>query len=165
MNIHFTEKQKFTQVWIRILFLVLAILPAYGIIQQIGFGIPFGDRPLSNIGLIIFSIVLWIILGFLFTSHLKTKIDNDSLSIHFFPFTKKRIKWTEVASVDFVDYGFVGGWGIRHSSAYGTVYCVKGRTGLLVVLKSGKKLVIGTQREQEIKSLMDKRIRPMLNNT
>ena len=43
----------------------------------------------------------------------------------FIPFVKKRIKWTEIKKAEVVNYGFVGGWGIRLSIEYGTVYNIR----------------------------------------
>ena len=45
-----------------------------------------------------------------------------------------------------VHYGFVGGWGIRFFTAYGTVYNMRGTKGLAINLEKGKKFLIGTQK-------------------
>ena len=52
------------------------------------------------------------------------------------------------------DYGFVGGWGVRMWTKYGTVYNTKGSKGLLVELNNGKTFVIGTQKEDELKMFL-----------
>lgn len=49
-----------------------------------------------------------------------------------------------------INYGFVGGWGIRLWTKYGTVYNVSGNKGLFIKLKNGKTMVIGTQKSQEL---------------
>ena len=86
------------------------------------------------------------------TIQLKTKITPKSIHIHFFPLVRKKIDWEEVANAEVVDYGFVGGWGIRLFTSYGTVYNIRGRFGLALELKSGKKLLIGTQKPEALKA-------------
>ena len=49
-----------------------------------------------------------------------------------------------------VDYGFVGGWGIRMGTKYGTVYNTRGKTGLALTLLNGTRYCIGTQKEGEL---------------
>jgi len=53
-----------------------------------------------------------------------------------------------------VDYGFVGGWGVRWWTKFGTVYNVMGRIGLAIELKNGKKLLIGTQKKTEVGAIV-----------
>jgi hypothetical protein len=67
---------------------------------------------------------------------------------------RKKIDWEEVANAQVVDYGFVGGWGIRLFTSYGTVYNIRGRFGLALELKSGKKLLIGTQKPEALKAFI-----------
>lgn len=85
---------------------------------------------------------------------LKTVIDNEKIQISFFPFTRKNVKWDDIESVKIVDYGFVGGWGIRLGTKYGTVYNIKGSKGLAIELKNGKKFLIGTQKEKELNNII-----------
>ncbi|MGI9525729.1 MAG: hypothetical protein ACR2MS_01320 [Weeksellaceae bacterium] len=68
---------------------------------------------------------------------------------------KKRVDWKEIKKVEIVYYGFVGGRGIRPWTKYGTVYNTKGNNGLAIELKNGDKLLIGTQKELELKSIVD----------
>ena len=73
-----------------------------------------------------------------------------------FPLTKKEIPWDQIDTAEVINYGFVGGWGIRYSANYGTVYNTKGKMGVLIKLKKGGKFIIGTQRPEELKSFLDK---------
>lgn len=56
-----------------------------------------------------------------------------------------------------MNYGFVGGWGVRLWTAFGTVYNVRGKMGLAIKLKDGTKFLIGTQKEMELKSVIIKK--------
>jgi hypothetical protein len=87
---------------------------------------------------------------------LKTEIDRHGIRWEFIPFIKKRVSWSEVKSAKTVNYGFVGGWGIRLGTRYGTVYNTRGNKGLAVELKNGKKFCIGTQKEPELNKVLAK---------
>ncbi len=85
---------------------------------------------------------------------LKTEIDQKAIKMSFFPFVKKRIEWKDVKKAEVINYGFVGGWGIRLFTNYGTVYNTSGNKGLALELQNGKRLVIGTQKEQELSRIV-----------
>ena len=71
MKIEFKEKQKFTQWWIWLLLIGLGAIAVYGIIQQILFGVDFGNKPMSNIGLIIFTLFVF---GFIYFNNSLTSV-------------------------------------------------------------------------------------------
>ena len=152
----FQEQQLFNQWWVWIIIIGVAIIPLIGIYYQATTGNSFGNNPLSNEGLAIAFIPLFGLVIFMKTIELKTKITPKSIHIHFFPLVRKKIDWEEVAKAAVVDYGFVGGWGIRLFTSYGTVYNIRGRFGLALELKSGKKLLIGTQKPEALKTFIKK---------
>lgn len=132
---HFKETQKFTQWWLWVLLLGIGALLFY--VQ-------------SNLGPIIL-----IAISLLFLSmRLITQVDEKGIRFRFFPFVKGHYQWHEIASAQIVDYGFVGGWGIRLFTSYGTIYNVKGSKGLAVELKDGKKFCLGTQRPEELQTIL-----------
>mgnify|MGYP000005578996 CR=1 FL=1 len=93
--------------------------------------------------------------------HLKTTIDHSKITIYFFPFTKRTLHWSEILRADIIDYGFVFGWGIRLTHKHGTVYNTKGRIGLALQLKNGKKLIIGTQKRTELAAFLKEKKLPL----
>ena len=139
----FKESQKFTQWWIWIFLLGIGTLLFY--VQ-------------SNLGPIILIAVSML---FLFM-RLDTRVDERGISFKFFPFVKKEFMWSEISSARVVDYGFVGGWGIRLYTSYGTVYNVKGSKGLAIELKNGKKFCLGTQRPEELQNMLS--LKPSKND-
>ena len=153
----FEETQSFNQWWIWLLLIGSACFPIYGIIQQVILRNPVGDRPMSDIGMILLMLFTSSLLLFFFLLKLQTKIDKQGIKMSFFPLTKKEIPWDQIDTAEVINYGFVGGWGIRYSSNYGTVYNTKGKMGVLIKLKDGGKFVIGTQRPEELKSFLDNR--------
>lgn len=146
----FFEKQKFNQWWLWIVFIFIGCFTVYGLYQQLFLEQPVGDNPMSNSGLIIFSLFILTVLVLFFSMHLTTKITEKEITIIFFPFVKKTILWSNVSKSQIVNYGFVGGWGIRIGTKFGTVYNIKGNVGLALELINGKKLLIGTQKKEEL---------------
>lgn len=154
MDVQFKEVQKFSSlIWL--LLAPIAILILYGLVKQLVLGEPFGDNPMSNTGLILVGLlVLVIVLLFLFL-RLETNINKERIELKFFPFTSKTIQWKDIKSAEVLKYGFVGGWGLRIGTKYGTVYNMSGDKGLALELLNGKKLVIGTQKVDELKSVVN----------
>ena len=152
-NILYKEEQRFTQWYIWLLLFVILLIPGYGIIQQIILKTPYGDNPMSDLGLIIFLIGMLLVFFFFWKLKMRTIITRDHLHIKFIPLANKRIRWKDVESAQIVKYSPMVGYGLRFSSLYGTVYNVKGRKGLALKLKNGKKLMIGTQRSREIEDV------------
>ena len=155
MIAEFHEKQKFTQWWLWGLLVFIAILPF--IISSSILDLPnsieeqFSD---SSTSLLVSLFVIFIIILFL-TFTLKTDITKREIKMSFFPFIKKTIKWNEIKSAEVINYGFVGGWGIRLFTQYGTVYNIGGNKGLALELQNGKKLLIGTQKEEELRRFIN----------
>lgn len=145
----FTENQRFTQWWLWTLLLGLDALVLYLLV--------FTSAADEGRGALVFGVLIMLLLTLLFALfHLKTKISDECIEMNCFPFVRKKVKWSDVESAEVIDYGFVGGWGIRILTSYGTVYNVKGRMGLYIKLKSQKSFLIGTQKADELKSFLEK---------
>ena len=149
MNKTFKEEQKFRQLWLWGIILVLPILLSIFVLTE-----HFGNHPMLIDELIFPLLFAWASVLLFWIVSLRTKIDRDGITVQFFPFRKKRISWGEVASADVLNYGFVGGYGIRMWTKYGTVYNVSGHMGLALQLKNGKKVCIGTQRAEELEKFL-----------
>lgn len=156
MKNDFKEEQKFTQWWLWVILVCIGSLPIIGIYKQIIIGQPFGDKPMSDIGLLVFSIFIFLLIGLFLMMKLTTKIDENLIEMSFFPFVRKSIKRNEIKTAKVINYGFVGGWGIRLWTTYGTVFNIKGNKGLAIELLNGEKFLIGTQKENELKEILGK---------
>ncbi len=150
----FKEKQRFSQWWLWAILLSLVFVGSLGVYQQIIKEQPFGDNPMSDSGLIIFALCMYALPLLFLWIHLKTEINREKIKFNFVPFLSKSVEWSEVKSAIVLDYGFVGGWGIYQSSEHGTVYATGGRKGLAITTKNGRKFVIGTQKEAELKTFL-----------
>jgi len=156
MKIEFKEEQKFTQWWLWLILIGIGILPIFGIYKQLIMGEKFGEKPMSDFELIIFAVFIFGLIAMFWFIRLKTEIDQTEIRMNFFPFVKKTAKWKEVKSAKIVNYGFVGGWGIRLWTNYGTVYNTDGHKGLAIELLNGKRFLIGTQKEIELNEIVEK---------
>lgn len=153
-KILFKEEQRFTQWWLWLLLISIGLIPMIGLYNQIGLDKEFGNNTISDIGLIAASVAMFLCIAFFRIVKLETKITTTELIIKYYPFLTKNVNWDEVASAKIVDYGFVGGWGVRIWTSYGTVYNVKGKKGLAIVLKDGAKFLIGTQNENDLNNVI-----------
>lgn len=153
----FLEVQKFDQKWLWVLLIVLSVvilavqLSVFfnSSVERSGFGFYFS---LFNVFLVIGLVWLFVVMK------LKTSIDKEKISMKFFPFFRKEVAWRDIKKSEVLDYGFVGGWGIRLWTKYGTVYNTKGSKGLFIQLNDDKKFLIGTQRPDELANFI-KRIK------
>lgn len=154
MNIKFNEKQRFAQWWLWLLLLGIASIFVCGIYTQLIMGTAFGDKPMSDSGLVVVSIAYFIFVFCFLSMSLKTTINETGIKYQYFPFVNEQLKWNEIKKVELLTYGFVG-WGIRYDSQYGTIYNVSGNKGLAIELNSGKKVLIGTKKEEELSHLLN----------
>ena len=158
MKVVFKEVQKFTQWWLWLILISIGLMPVYGIYKQLIIGENFGSKPMSDLGLIIFCVLIFAFIAMFWIMRLNTEIDENEIRISFFPFTKRQVSWKEIKIAEIVNYGFVGGWGIRLGTKYGTVYNTKGNKGLAIELTNGEKFLIGTQKETELNATVEKHI-------
>ena len=159
-EIYFSEEQRFRQKWLWILLLVstfsITIFFAYGFIRQIILGQPWGDRPMSDISLIIVGLLSITLMGgmtYLFYSlKLVTEVRNDCVHIRFFPLSEQRIPFHNIKKCEVRRYNPIreyGGWGIRYGRK-GKAYNVSGNRGVQLELFQGKNLLIGSARSDEL---------------
>ncbi len=146
---YFHEEQRFRQPWLMILVAGLAGLSWYAFITQIIQKKAFGSNPAPD--LIIW--LLWAVFGLLFplfflSLHMTTDLTPECLHIRFFPFYRRSILLSEIEKLEVREYNPIrdyGGWGVRFSPKHGTAYNVSGNRGVQLVLKSGRRVLIGSQ--------------------
>ena len=151
MKIIFKEVQKFNQWWIWTILISIGLLAIYGLYKQLIISENFGNKPLSDQGLLLFVLIILIVIVLFKFIRLITEIDQTEIRMRFFPFVKKTIQLNDIKTMQVVNYGFVGGWGIRLWTKYGTVYNIRGNKGLSIELNDGSKFIIGTQKPTQVK--------------
>lgn len=95
-------------------------------------------------------IIIFLVILLFVVLRMKTVVTKENIQLIYFPFVWKTINLSDIDTMKVINYGFVGGWGIRLWTKYGTVYNVSGNKGLFIKLKNGKTMVIGTQKSQEL---------------
>lgn len=153
--IAFREVQRFRQWWLWLIILAVPGVCLYGVIQQIVFDEPFGNDPLSDGGLLVVTGVFGCGLPlFFYAVNLTLEVREDGLFVRYFPFHLRfhRIAFDTIARVEALTYSPLkefGGWGIRWGKE-GKVYSVSGDRGVRLEFKSGRKLLIGSRRAEEM---------------
>src|SRR5690606_4349984 len=132
----FTEKQRFNQWWLWVLLIISSVAPVIILYKKFTSSTSTSGS-LSALIILLLVIVLFVVLK------MKTTITQKNIQLVYFPFVWKTINIDDIASLEVINYGFVGGWGIRLGTKYGTVYNTRGNKGLYIKLKNGKQLVIG----------------------
>lgn len=156
----FKEIQRLRQWWILLFQLTVLGLISYGLISQLIFDIPFGDKPISNLGLIIIAILIFLFIMTLFLIKLETIITSKGIQFGFKPFQRKGISysWNEIHSIVVSNYNPLtdfGGWGWRISlKGKGQAYTISGNYGILIKLKNGKVRLVGTKKPNEVKRVL-----------
>ncbi|MBM2815636.1 MAG: hypothetical protein HW421_2398 [Ignavibacteria bacterium] len=167
-EILFEESQRVGKFWRKILYIIVLIISMFfihGVIRQLYFDIPFGDEPLSDKGLLLTVMLAGLIISLTSALILKinliTIVKRDGLYFKYFPFhlkfkyySKEQLKSFEVRKYNpILEYG---GWGIRLGifSRRGTAYNLTGNIGLQFTTMDDKKILIGTQKPNEIDAVM-----------
>jgi hypothetical protein len=151
----FREVQRVRQVWVWLIVLFLACLGWYWFVGQIIMQRAIGTRPIPGIMILI----IWIIFGIVFPSFLpftklRTEVRDDGIFIHFFPFhwSPRRIDFAKLKSYEVRTYRPLrdyGGWGIRMGSQ-GLAYNMSGNHGVQLKLTNGNRVLIGSQKPDEL---------------
>lgn len=160
----FHEQQRFRQVWLWLLFgaitLPLSFLLGRGVHQQLILGRPFGDHPVNDVVLVaIFVSVIALhaaVIALFWMARLDVAVTPREVSIRFVPFHRmpRRIPLAQVSDVRARRYsaiGEYGGWGIRVGLS-GRAYNVFGDHGVQLTLADGKRILIGSQRSEELEA-------------
>ena len=152
----FREVQHFKQLWIWAIVLGVAAIFWYALITQIFYGRPFGANPMPNWLLLI----LWLLIGIglpllIYASHLTTEVREDGLYLRFFPFhlSFRPIAFEHIKRCRVRTYKPIreyGGWGIRYKPGGGRAFNVYGNRGVQLTMINGKKILIGSQRPEEL---------------
>ena len=121
--------------------------------QQLILDEPFGSKPMSDPGLVLFFIGTLLIIGLFWYLELRTEIDEGGIRVRLRPISSEAFTWDQIEQAELITYGFVG-YGLRFSRKYGTVYNASGNKGLAITLKSGSRYVIGTQNSEGITKVL-----------
>lgn len=158
----FREQQQFRQPWLWVIFVCISLpivfLLGFGVYQQLVLARPFGDRPLSDTGLILLTLGVLllhtVVIALFWFARLDVAVTHNDIAIRFRPFHlhPRRIQLRDVTDARARAYsaiGEYGGWGIR-IGLKGWAYNVSGDEGVQLTLANGKRILIGSQRSREL---------------
>jgi hypothetical protein len=148
----FEEEQSFRQTWIWGLMLGVLVL-LLGCFALVVFEAPREEGFLSAAGGLGMGVALVIgVIWLFYRMKLSVRVDRECLHVRFWPWVKKDIRLEEIAQWDARSYRPIleyGGWGVR-CSWKGMAYNVSGNRGVQLVFTNGKRLLIGSQRPEEL---------------
>lgn len=166
MPVGFEETQRFNQCWLWLVLLgttfVLVLIFAYGLIEQLVLGRPWGDRPVSDTVLVLSASAILIfqagMLYIFYTLKLITCVTENGVRIRFYPFRSTLIPFADIQSCEARTYrplAEYGGWGIKYGRS-GKAYNISGDRGVQLVLTNGRRILIGSQRAEELATTIEK---------
>lgn len=141
MKYSFEENQQFREWWIWVILFVILI----------------SSTVTTAFNMIAFLVISPVIL-LMYFSKLRIKINKEGVYYQFFPFHFKsyQINFDEIKTAQAITYSPIkdyGGWGIRYGFK-GTAYNVSGNKGVQLELKSGKRILFGSQRSEELEFIL-----------
>jgi hypothetical protein len=156
----FTEEQRFGQIWLWLVLIGMDV--AYFTMFFAQFFGPVPLRPSGPVDLLVMGLVALLCLGItaLFVSlKLTTRVTSQGISVQFKPLHRKPVifPFSDISEYSVRTYRPImeyGGWGIKRGSG-GLAYNVSGNKGLQLVLKDGKRILIGTQKPEQLGTILD----------
>ena len=153
-NLVFYEEQKFTQLW-----LWITILAIFGFLlyssriwrEEFVFA--------AAVPTLVYGFIIWLLAA----ARMVTEVRPDGVTVSARPFRRLRrtIPFDQITSCEARDYRPIreyGGWGIRIGRG-GKAYNMSGSRGVQLVLTSGERVLIGSQKADELAAEVKSRIR------
>ena len=127
------------------------------LIWQVILGHTWGKHPMSNADVIGWTVFLWLIYLRLITVRLGTEVRKGALIVRMAGLWRlRRVPLDHIQSVETITHDIArdyGGYGFR-SIRDGKAYVASGSRGVRVTLTGGEKLVVGSQRPDELAQVL-----------
>ena len=157
----FIEKQRFTQWWLWLILASALIAPLTVCLYDIHYHKAAHSTSELIAGAVVPAAIILLFMSF----RLDTRIDESGVWYRFFPLQAKMgcVVWADVEKAYIRKYNPIldyGGWGIRFGlGGKGKAYNISGNIGLQLELKTGKKILFGTQQPDKIKEFLVQLVR------
>ncbi|MFC2187995.1 DUF6141 family protein [Peijinzhouia sedimentorum] len=166
-RVYFEENQRFNQPWIWILMIGITVLTLGGLIYASIINLTGNENvnTETDVQALIYALVFTFIINvaiywLLLSIRLYTRVENDGIHYRFPPIINK---WKQISKKELKSHKVrkysplkeYGGWGYRISK-HGKALNVRGNMGLDMELNDGKKLLLGTQKPEELKLALQK---------
>jgi len=165
------ERQRFNQWWVVPLMLIINGIFIYGCVTQIGMDKPWGNEPLSNMMLVVVTVLFVLLTVIPFFICVDTVINEEGVWVRIFPLRLryKCIPWDQISDFlvrrkimigDKRGIGYklvkkrVGGLGLQFVRR--KTYNLSGNFLLELTLTNRKEITIGTQQPEELMEFLAK---------
>ena len=126
----------------------------WAFIVQIVMGEPWGTKPAPDwVVWLIFFLMGIGLPAFLLLAKLVVTVDEEVIRIRWIPFAWRTVRLADVESATARTYRPLreyGGWGVRWAPGRGMAWNASGNRGVQLELASGKQLLIGSRRAEEL---------------
>ena len=157
----FREAQRFRQWWVWLIVAGVAAVGWWGFIQQVVFGRPFGDNPAPTWAMVLIWVVFgWGFPAFFLLLRLVVEVTADAVVVGFRPLSRRVLPIGEIEHVEARQYNALveyGGWGVKGWSRQKMAYNVRGNRGVELTLRDGRRIMLGSQRSEELAAAIESR--------
>lgn len=154
----YREVQRARMWWAWLAMILLPLLAWWAFVQQVLRGEPWGDDPAPDLAVW----VLFVVFGlgfpalFLFGLRLVTEVTARELRVRLVPFNFGWVRFPvdEIERFEARQYRPIReylGWGIRWGPS-GRAYNLNGDRGVQLILNSGRRVLIGSERAEELEA-------------
>lgn len=162
-NPFFIEVQKYRAKWFWALNIGLLIFIGYLFIKHVVLGHPFqGEEAPATDFTVKLITILAVIVVFLLLK-LTTRADDTGLHYQLFPlhFKPKTLLWEEIEGCQLTDIADARGfsaWGLSFIGKKNPSYILVGSKAVEITLRSGKKLLLGSPRAEELVEIINQKV-------
>ena len=156
----YIEEQKFSQPLVFIGLAIALIVTIFAVAND--WQIILESSTIKKIGALSGVFIVLLVILLFINLKLKTRIDEKGIYYQFYPLHQsfKIIPWDEISKTYIRNYDAIseyGGWGMKFSlfKKRGKAYTTKGNIGLQLEFRDGKKLLIGTQKKEELQRVLN----------
>ncbi len=165
-EILFSETQYFSK-WIFILVIAIAVFAITSnlIVTDKDPGSSLYEDDMISIVMLSFFLPISLT-ALIFLMKLQTTVYPDCICIRFFPLWSRKIGFDQIEQCYAREYKPIleyGGWGIRGSFSKGKAYNARGNEGVQLILKNGKKILIGSQKHDELAETINAAIKNFIS--
>jgi Family of unknown function (DUF6141) len=155
----YKEEQRFRQWWIWAIVIAPATLAWLAFIAQIIRGKPVGQNPAPDWLVWVIWLLIGIGLPLLFgRMALVLEVTPERVLVRYRPFTRRAIALADIERVEERTYNAIkeyGGWGVKGWSKEKMAYNVRGDRGVELTLKDGRRVMLGSQRADELAAAIE----------
>ncbi len=155
----FAEDQRLRQKWLWSAVIITTIIAWVALVRLALVDIPDGTVGSATWWLLALLVLVGIGLPLLLAmARLRVLVYDDRIELRYRPLTSKTIRFDDITRAYAREYNPImeyGGWGIRFGFSSGRAYNAFGNKGVQLELKDGKKILIGSQRANELADAID----------